>query len=316
MLNERLEYNLYLTKGYGGLILGENLKDGLKGIKWVLTLLARGFIDICRENQICDIKTIDTYTEAFLKVWILGEKVSGLNDVKLNETIETMSKNLRLRVQLQNAQKVCLLEHMNRNNIVVKGKITNTDELRFKFLLEKVEKWNEWMFKENADSLNAIRFKSVIANAFHNGSLTNKVLLIKKSNSRDFGWQGDKIKENKKYLLGIIVVYLQKKFHDCQTVPITLSDISNYINKNASSKKASKSFDSVSALLSDAGYKYNGSPLFYRSNLLSSKNSGSKLSVNPMWLKDYDVHLMSAEEEVPEGYLCFDDSKIRNQNFT
>jgi len=59
MLNEKREFDLYLTQGYGGSLRTDNLADSLKGIRRVLTVLARGLLDICRENGIAEKGRLD-----------------------------------------------------------------------------------------------------------------------------------------------------------------------------------------------------------------------------------------------------------------
>ena len=123
MLNEIKEYELYLTKGYGGIIRKKNLQDSLAGIRSALTLLARGFIADCKKEGIFDIAKIHLYTKTFLEVWLVGIAVASENAKTSNKTetlieaIKEIKRYKTLSVTLKKADEANLLRHMNHEKI-------------------------------------------------------------------------------------------------------------------------------------------------------------------------------------------------------
>ena len=73
MLNEYKEYQLLLTEGYGELLRRDNIKNKLSGLRPVLTIIARGFLELCEKEGITDIAEKSSACDNFLKCWLMGE---------------------------------------------------------------------------------------------------------------------------------------------------------------------------------------------------------------------------------------------------
>ena len=138
------------------------------------------------------------------------------------------------------------------------------------------------------------------------GPLKNEILVLRHSRFH-FGLQGNFNYRHKEQLLSIVALYLQRKPADCNSVPIALADLSNYMNKPCN-KGNQNIFKSVATLIDKAGYSYKGRPLFFKECLA---DSCTKLSVDAQWLIDWDVHLAPAEKAVRSGYVWYDDDLLR-----
>ena len=310
MLNEKQEYRLYLTADYGDLLRRDNLTDCLSGLRPVLTVLARGFLENCRESGVRDPADLHRYTIAFLKVWLLGEAVSQLED-GTDEALREAATRPLLAEKLQAAADACLLRHLDEQEVRIKsGKfVANDHSLRLRFLLNKIHSWSDSLFYSyNEQSLNAIYFKAIVADALYQGPLTDLVLQLREGDEPFFGLQGNFGYSRHLCLLGIVALYLQRKPSFCQSTPIVMAHFSNYLKKPTRSKDKSERYKSVSALLQQADYRYDGRPLFSLHHLTPSC---VKLAVNADWLRHYDLRLVSPDEPLPSGYCRFDDRQLR-----
>ena len=307
MLNEKKEYELYLTEGYDGLIRRANLADSLNGIRSVLTLLSRGFIDCLRDAEISDMEIIGRYTTAFLKVWLVGKVAANEQ-----ETLVEMEKIPLLCKQVEKADTANLHKYMNKENITIKkkgSKQKDTDSDRLYYLLGKIKGWSLSMFYEDKNSLNAMRFKSIIADALYMGSLKNEVLLVKRG-AKNHGLLGNFEYDRMWSVMGIVAAWLQQKPVENKSGVVVTAQLSNYLGKRAYSKDKTEKYDSINALIERAGYTYNGNPLFILEEVTRSCN---KLWVDEGWLYDYRVHLAPADTPDEIGYARYDDDSLRSK---
>jgi hypothetical protein len=333
MLDEKLEYNLYLTKGYEGLLSNENLADSLKGLRRVLTVLARGFLDTCYAEKITDVHKQHIYTVSFLKVWLIGDEVSDICDDELKDALEEIAKYAKLNKQLKLAKKANLLSHMIENKIKFKSSKAFDADFCRSFLKKRISSWDKTMFPTgNFSSFNAIYFKGILADAYNRGPLTNSVLLVRCYSCANHGISGDfgednyscmrgpgsagkvyyrnsthKIQKSRMaFILAIVALYLQGKPDNCEGVPVVWADLSNYIGKPCNKDKK-KVFGSIVPFIQYGGYKYNGRFLFTKERV---KDTFNKLTVDSNWLTDYDVHLAPADKPIPKGYVLYDDKDL------
>ncbi|MBO7218000.1 MAG: hypothetical protein J6V50_04790, partial [Clostridia bacterium] len=208
MLNEIKEYEFYLTRGYGDIIRSKNLKDSLSGIRAILVALARGFIGDCKNEGIFDTEKLHFYTIAFLKVWLVGieaaiENAANKNDQMLGNTLKEIESYKILSERLKKADAENLLGYMNREKININGK-NNTDQTRRGFLFFKLNDWSNPLFPEADNSLNAIRFEAIVADAIFKGELKNSLLRIRETDKSNHGMEGDFGDSRMWVVLGIV----------------------------------------------------------------------------------------------------------------
>jgi len=304
MLNEIKEYSLYLTKGYGKLIYNPNLSDKLKGIRAVLTLLARGFLDDCYNDGVDSLETQHWYTVAFLQTWLIGERVTELSDERINNALNEIRAYPTLQQKLDLAKEANLLDYMIAENIKIKDDKSGSLE---DYLKSRIMAWSSSMFYSSSkQSLNAVYFKSIIADALELGPLTDNVLVYRKKLIADFGSKDKYFRSHMVMLLGVTAVYLQKKNSTQKSVPISLAQISNYLGKPCN-KDSSKVFTSISPFIDYSGYTFLGRPILVKRIMA---NSCTKLTVDEFWLEHYGIRLVPANTRVLPGYAKFDDTHI------
>ncbi len=318
MLDEKLEYSLYLTKGYGGIIYKNTIKDSLKGIRAILTVLARGFLEDCRDERIESIERKHRYTVAFLKIWLLGDGISLLKDNDPQNDLSEIEKYPLLKERCELAKNACLLSYMEEKGIKT-GSKSNADYLR-----SRIKQWDSPVFpsqdKENEkkrpesskSTLNAIRFKCIVADALEQGPLKKNVMLIRYSSEWGYGISGLDARSyvdresRMRTLLGIVAIYLLNKPQNCKSANVTIAQISNYLGKPCNEGLESI-YKSVATFIDYGGFAYNNTPLFVKEELA---NSCTKLTVNAEWLQRFDVHLASADLSKESGYVVYDDEKL------
>lgn len=297
MLDERQAYALYLTRGYGDLLLRVHLSANLSGVRAALTVLARGFLTHCRECGITDKQRLHRYTVAFLKTWMLGERAA------VSAERAEMAAYPMLLAQMDAAAKVNLIRHMQEHNIALKSDSRDVAEA----IEAKVKSWDNSMFYAyTPHSLNALYFTVLIADALDKGPLQRQQLRLRRCPQQEFGISGHTAPQNRKVLLGIVAMYLQRKAPDSESVAVALVDIANYVGKRCN--KGAGVFGSLVPFIEKGGYTYQGRPLF---RLETVTDSCKKLVVDAAWLRDWDVHLASADEPLPAGYMSFDDRILR-----
>ncbi len=287
MLNEKREFDLYLTSGYGGIVFNDTLKDSLSGIRHLFTVLARGFLEVCRENGITEKGERHALTTAFLKTWALGTW-------EADQTLPAALHRL-----FERAAAASLSRYLADNQLPIPVK-------------DRLKDWEGSLFetsKNNSikENLNAVRFKCIVADALIQGPLKNEKLVLRDSASEGFGLQGDFTQRHTEQLLSIVALYLQSKPSDCVSVVLPLANLSHYLHKPTNKGKDSP-YQSVSSFINKAGYAYEGRLLFH---LTHPTNGCSKLAVDAKWLTDWDVHLIPADAAIPDGYTCYDDNRLR-----
>ena len=320
MLNEKEEYNLYLSSpDYGGLIRADNLLENLSGMKHVLEILARGFLGKCKEAKVTEDNEKYQYCTEFLKIWLAGGLnalpcYQGISNYPLlqKEFLKADKNNLKrylisLGFDNKGQYKFCKL-FSAANKKACTDNHTALEKLD-EYWKNKISALDKSMFFSTTEnSQNQIYFKTVIADAIHKGPLTEKIMVLKKGKD-NFGLKGDfKQQKRMSILLAIVGVYLQNKYHNQESVPVNFAQISNMVGLASSSRGKGKELYSVSGLTGEAAFAYKGKPLFVKSKIT---DAGNKLRVNPEWLKDFDVHLIYAEERFDRReYTSFSDDFI------
>ncbi len=289
MLNEKQEFDLYLTAGYGNNVHYATLKDGFKGIRHIFTVLARGFLNVCRENGITEKNTLHTLTIAFLQTW-----VTGTCDV--DTTLPAALRHLFERAAAASLSRY-LADHDSKLNVN-----------------DGISKWEKPLFEKQdgnfvEGNLNAIRFQCIVADALLQDPLKNEKLVLRYQEGTTFGLGGDFEDNHKEQLLAIVALYLQSKPSDCGSAALPLANISHYLGKPTSKGVSDSVYKSVSTFINKAGYTYEERPLFRSTR--PSKNC-TKLEVDAKWLADWDVHLAPADAAVPDGYVSYDDTRLRH----
>lgn len=289
MLNEKQEWNLYLTQGYGNLLRDDNLKEALSGIRRPMTVLARGFLTACHNLGITNIAQAERYTIDFLISWLLGTPPC---DDTYPEPLRTLCDR---------AAAASLSKHLLRNNI----------QPDTSYITGRVEDWKKSLFETDhshqSNTLNQINFKCIVADALLQGPLKNEILLLRKK-QHNFGLDGNFNEHHREFLLSIVACFLQYCPADCNSVVLPLAELSNYMNKPRN-KGTCKTYKSVSPFIDRGGYTYKDRLLLIKD--LLAQNC-TKLTVNSQWLTDMDVHLAPADTPVPKGYIAYNDDTLRN----
>lgn len=300
MLNEIKEYSIYLSEGYCGLIRRDNINDGFKGLRYVLTLLARGFLDDCYKEGIVGINEQHRYTESFLKVWLVGELVSELKDGEsVISNVQELSKYPVLKNRLQRAKKANLLSYMDSLN--------NNSRSNKAKLFARIREWSKPIFEcDDKQSLNAIYFRNMIADALDQGSLTHNVLVFHSRLKNDYVSGKRSSEDHFNILLGIVSVYLQSRTENVESVPIVIAQLSNYLGKRCN-KDSNDVYGSISPFIAKSGYSYEGKPILVKRMVGSSI---TKLTVNSDWLREYDIHLVPANTPLLLGYAKYADAPV------
>ena len=293
MLNEQHEYRLYLTKDYGGLFRRDNIGNGLNGIRHILTILARGFIDLCVQEGVTDVAQQTAFCQDFLICWLNG-KYTLPHDVPR-----------RLQEEFATASDCSLLAHIVRNNI----KLSEAN------ICSKISAWKTSMFFSKADnSANAIYFTAIIADALHQGPLTDRVLILK-TNTENHGIVCTP--EAVQYLnrvLAMVAVCLQHiPTHQTSGV-ITNAQLTNYLNISPSRKDKSKSiYTCIAGYVDGNRFTYCNQPILSKQEVIRGVD---KKVLNRQWLKDYDVRLVDRDVKVPPNYTVYDDNSLLPKRFT
>ena len=302
MLDEKREYQLYLTQGYGGLLRRDNLKNDLAGIRQVLTILARGFIELCGREGLSDLNSKHALCKEFLKCWVTGEHSTSTDAPK------------GIVAELEKAKKASLLKHLVDNEIKPKSLSKGGRSEILKYLNDKVELWeNSMFFSLQKNSANEIYFKTVIADALHKGGLTDSVLIIK-NGGQGYGIEGkDLSSQNLNTLLYIVGAVLQNAASGQKTALAKMAQISNLVNKpTCRKKKRDSAFASLQGFVDSDLFTYKGKPIVAKTSLAGGI---VKLSVNEKWVSDYGVQLAQANVVVDRGYTALRDSDLSPNYF-
>lgn len=302
MLNEITEYELYLTEGYGNLLTKGNVENGLSGLRQVLTVLTRGFLQLLESEGISSLKDQDALCVQFLLCW-LHEKY----------TMPECATE-RIRKEFQKAKSCSLLRHIVENGLKVKG-FGGCERAKVEAALgAKAASWEKSMFFSLSDnSVNEIKFKAIIADALLAGPLTNKRLVIR----------GDKLNyglacaaDHTRYierLLAIVGACLQRRSGAGKGAVVKMCELSNYLDKPANNKnKRSSPLYAIDGYFSTRCFTYGGMPI-----LTKTAVSGGVLKVffNEKWLSDLEVRLVDADRAVAAPYVAFGDADLLKGRF-
>lgn len=288
MLDERREYELYLTKDFGGLYKRENIKNGLSGIRHILTILARGFLELCDEEGIFDYKKKDSLTQAFLICWLKGEYPSCELSFGLEE-------------EFFKAKKCCLLDHIVEGAIKIRKAEGTARAQVLKYIEDKITAWEKSMFfSVYENSVNEIYFKAIIADAIHKGPLTRKVLVIKKEQT-GFGISADPdALRNIHTLFAVVAVCLQNLPRGQKSATIKMSQLSNQLGRPAYRKKQRDSYlSAVEGYVDHIFFTYKNEPIVYKNEIAGGV---VKFILNEKWLNDFDVKLVDCDKKLEANY--------------
>lgn len=300
MLNEQREYQLLFTENFDCVLRKENIRRDLSGIRQVLTTLARGFLELAKNEGIEDIADKTSLCCDFLKCWIIGEY--SLDKPYPKKIVE----------EFKRAQKYSLYNNIVINQITIK-KIKSSEETEvYKYLKSKVKDWSNELFSSSQkSSVNSIYFKGIIADALFMGPLKNMVLTLKNT-SQNFGITcNNEAKEYLKELLAVVAICLKSVPKGQENSIAKLAVISNYLNKPTTPKNSrSKIYKSLVCFFDENEFSYNKEPIIVKKELTSGV---IKFAFNKAWLKDYDVKLINANEKPKTGYISFTDDDLLNK---
>ncbi|MBQ5816408.1 MAG: hypothetical protein IIW33_02985 [Oscillospiraceae bacterium] len=291
MLNEKKEYSLYLKKGYGSLLRRDNLKNDLAGIRQALTILARGFLELCESEGCTSISEKTALCKDFLYCFMTGDC--------------NLSKDLPIAInhEFKKAKNSSILKHIVDNEIKIRSVKDCGKSAVCEYLHKKMASWeNSMFFSLQKNSVNEIYFKSIIADALHKGALTNKRLVLKTTHGIECDGEAC---ENIGALFCIVAACLQNIAEGQCSVAVRLAQISNLLNKpTCKKKKRDSDFACLQGFVEGEHFTYKGSPIITK---LSLAGGVVKLCLNEQWLRDADVHLVSADEKIGDGYAAFSD---------
>ncbi len=297
MLNEKQEYQLYLTQDYGNLFRNDNIINGLNGIRPILTVLARGFIDLCMQEGVTDIGEQTALCQSFLTCW-------------LNEDY-TQPHNLpqRLQEEFAAASDCSLRKHIVCHSLKKKKADVCTEETVSEALSDKIDMWKKSMFFSAAkDSVNAIYFTAIIADALHKGPLTDKRLILK-ADADNYGIVCTKeAAEHLRQLIAVVAMCLQNLPADQVSSVTKVAQLSNYLNiaPNPQTKRSSH-YSCVTGYVENDRFTYRGEPIVSKQEVIPGV---VKMVLNSRWLKDYDVHLANRDAIIPPTYTVYDDYSL------
>ena len=297
MLDEKKEYQLYLTQGYGGLLRRDNLKNDLAGIRRAFFVLARGFIALCDREGVCDLNSKHTLCREFLLCWLTGKYDASVYAPKA------------IVSELEKAAKAALSKHLVDEKIKIKSASGCDEKAVSEYINKKIGLWdNSLFFSLQKNSANEVYFKAIIADAIHKGNLTDKVLVVK-NGGQNYGIEGkDPSSENLKTLLYIVSEILENLPLGQKTAVVTKAQLSNLVNKPSCRKKRRDSaFASLEGFVGSRHFAYKGEPIVIETSLAGGI---IKLSVNQKWISDYGVHLADANVVVERGYTAFCDRDL------
>lgn len=302
MLNEKKEYEFYLTRGYGNLLTKDNMENGLSGLRQALTVLARGFLELLESEGISAISDQDTLCSEFLFCW--------LNERYTLPKIATP----RIRREFQKAEQCSLLRHIVDNKVKVKD-FGGCDRDTVENAMEnKISNWKKSLFfSMSENSVNEIKVKAIIADALFLGPLTNKKLVLR-SDKPYYGIEcSDDHVSYIDRLLAIVGACLQRRTEKNKGAVVKMCELSNYLDKPANNKnKRSSPLYSIDGYFSTPYLTYGGNPILTKAPVTAGV---LKVFFNEAWLKDHEVRLADAEETVEWPYLALSDFDLLKDRF-
>ncbi|MBQ1186705.1 MAG: hypothetical protein IIX54_03350 [Clostridia bacterium] len=301
MLNEKKEYELYLTEGYGKLITRENIKNGLAGLRHILTVLTRGFLELLDSEGITSTEQKDTLCQEFLFCWLTEEY--------------TLPKyaTIKMKKEFSKAKEASLLKHIVANEIKVDGFGGADADTVKKGLNKKVNSWKSSMFFSlSENSVNEIKFRAIIADALLLGPLTDQKIVIR----NDIPFYA--IECERKHIayidtfLAIVGESLKRVRPGMTGAVVKMCELANYIDKPANHKNArSAELYSVDGFF--AGH------LTYKGEAILRKEvvTGGVVKVffNQNWLADLGVRLAPASEKISAPFTAFSDFDLLKDRF-
>ena len=302
MLNEKKEYELYLTGGYGKLLTKDNIENGLSGLRHILTVLARGFLELLDAEGGYSLAEKDALCQEFLFCWInekytLPEKVSD-----------------KVAAEFKKAKSCSLLKHIVKNEIKVKG-FGGCEQTAVEKALEgKISAWKKSMFFSlSENSVNEIKVRAIIADALLAGPLTNKKLVIK-SDRLFYGIDcNEKHVEYIDSLLAIVGACLKRLKDGQNGAVVKMCELSNYLAKPTNNKnKRSSPLYSVDGYFSTPYLTYGGAPILRKEAVTGGV---VKVFLNENWVNDLGVRLADQNEKVPVPFIALDDFDLLRGRF-
>ena len=301
MLNEKKEYEFYLTKGYGKLLTKDNVENGLAGLRHVLTVLARGFLELIETEGINSTEQKDTLCQEFLFCWLTEEYTLPKYATK------------RIAKEFLKAKESSLLKHIVTTKIKVSG-FGGTDMADVKAgLNKKVNSWKSSMFFSlSENSVNEIKFKAIIADALILGPLADRKLVVR----NDVAFYGiDCENDHTVYidnLLAIVGESLKRVSLGQTGAVVKMCELSNYLAKPANNKnKRSSPLYSVDGYFADH-LTYKGEPILRKERVTGGV---VKVFFNQNWLNDLGVRLAPANEKISAPFTAFSDFDLLKDRF-
>lgn len=313
MLDENLEYLLYLSADTDDAPLRSESMESGTGLRRPLRILARGFLDKC-ETYSLNLEQQIRYCKQFLDIWLTGE---APKDLDIPEAYEDLRADLEMAksCNLPYHAKKLLLDTKIKNGKYSREDVENAVEETVSKLLEKVKFFQKPPYYASDafanNDFNQIRLDQIISDALIRKPLRKHLFVFQ--NGDHCGLASDGQEHLIRVTLGTICFYLQAQ-DEAQThipqsfVPITQQEIANWLDtyaKNKGEDKNGKWKECVSKAMSVPKLA-NGIPLFHRIIL----ECGVKVRVNSDWLKAHDAKLITEKqiaEYLEKGYTILDD---------
>ncbi len=302
MLNEFSEYDIYLDLNeMSNLFRPENLRDALSGLHRPLLILARGFLGLCQKEDM-NLSQSVSFCKTFLMVWLGGEVTecsSGMPEAVCRE-IGRAANNSFARY----------IEQMRTTTAI-------SEEVISKILERLLWKRNDFLHSpfsvyalNHENDAHRIYSDQILADAMVKGPLKRRYLAISDLRNASAVCAND---TQWKLCRAMICWYLQERSETQQYVVVTMSEISNWIDTPATSKgrgRNGKLRPCLTGVFTESPPYYNGNPLLYKSKLMGNT---VKLMVDPQWLEDYQVCLITKDQirdYAEKGFTIYDDSLL------
>lgn len=311
MLNEKLEYELYLEGNVTAELLRyDALADSLSGIRRPLTILTRGMIDLCREEGISFPET-ERCGKLLMRLWLGSQETIDAPEV-LQRPLR-MAKENNLHRYLDNllsirGGKKPKPESVEKIHGKIRAKLADLSDSVF----TSSEK-----SQNHANDYNRITEDSIFADALLAGPLQERYLAFRckeQDEPGDISFRHIRAQNNVDIALAMIGFYLQHKAQDQEYIPVTYVEIANWVGcpcKKKTSKKEEenpkkntkpgKAERNIKDVRDNTQYFcYGGQPLFEEYQF----DNTNKLRVNPRWILDHEAKLITPEQVEDHRDFC------------
>jgi hypothetical protein len=298
MLNEVREYNLYLSQDRKCIPLrNETTKKNLTGIRRPLQVLARGFLELCKNNDVSPTQTI-AGCKVFLYGWICGEAHKDLATLKLPKSVLDECERARENSFLRYAQK---------------GQDADAAQALADAYTKKARSWYQSPYTpkniSRENTFNQCYFSYIIADAICLGDLREQCLVLNRSGDQFYGLSGTDA--DRKIALAIVAQYLQLQqvignVPNREFLPIVQGEIGNWVNVRS---KKSGSNNSVAKSISEV--KLAGTDTLLMEKVLM--NCSIKIRVSSTWLTNLDAKLIPEEdvtEDLEKSHFVISDTTL------